>query len=1064
MSAQLKAAVEILTELGWANPNAANVFTLPLGTTEQQKIVESSLKSGTWMGQGWNPDDPLKEHGEVSSKNALLYLLRIGFLPNRAFTSNTIACLDKPTLLAVLEAAEKPFAETIIHHNYSSVIRFGEHEPTRLGATIVQVIHSKNLPLPATIEYLKDWAALAALALGTREVSMWDNGPTPPVEVFLSRFAEHLTLGVELGTPATGPFSSVFTAGLHRGWISRDTALDLAVQGLTLATRPGDRKRWTEILTTDLQATPEELLPHAQQLHQAVATGETPLIEHIAVPLIPHLDLKELTDHALPALYAKTAKALTLVLKTLAKLTPHPDVTEALGPRIVELSGHGNLPIQKLAAALTTSWNVPQHESTDATPNTTFTPYIPAPPVWNVERFAPKPADLAAKLAEGDLDDPFNSTLASEELIHLIVEGAYSNPEETRRTLSGVTERDEKGLIYTWVTGKKINERLREFHGNYFGPLSRLGKIPCLLARPSFVDRSILVPDLLERLERYVESGAKAIASDLELAITRLDVSGIDIPATQKILEKFSIPISVSARKDMSYTVGEVLAAYIADPFVDPGLSYRDDYAETTIPIPETLWQFPEFFGGDKELGGGYLSSFPLFGDVAAVAFIFADEANSDVDHYCDQLSYRRSPLEPGMAMNLLSLYRAGNPATKERAFNATVTAFTRGLLRPNVADIKHLDWRDHPPTHLAQLIDTTRELADAGLLSVCWPLWEHILNYSHTQPKPLTGIHHVAHAMADYAPSITHAVVERQAEVEAAQVPALRTLATSKAKNKAVTFAKEAVKHLPVITKDSAAQPASTTQPVTWSATIIPNTPDVTEFIPNPETGSLYPITVKPSGFEQPLTTQYDTSIDFCTTGKLQVTTPDDVWNYLFWDSETASLVAEERTDAYFNLPDPTAHKEHVPFVVPDSFVAVMLAHLSSGDRYQAKWQLPRLFRSAHIGSPAIEAAMKRLLPFPDFNPGKALALLNEKPELVQYLWPMLTEPLAHAATLTTTPKWLNVVLDAVIFHQDTLKHHTPSHIPAEKWEPLSTLVQIMTKKSAAKTKVDQLNRFFHR
>lgn len=1048
MSAQLKAAVEILTELGWANPNAANVFTLPLGTTEQQKIVESSLKSGTWMGQGWNPDDPLKEHGEVSSKNALLYLLRIGFLPNRAFTSNTIACLDKPTLLAVLEAAEKPFAETIIHHNYSSVIRFGEHEPTRLGATIVQVIHSKNLPLPATIEYLKDWAALAALALGTREVSMWDNGPTPPVEVFLSRFAEHLTLGVELGTPATGPFSSVFTAGLHRGWISRDTALDLAVQGLTLATRPGDRKRWTEILTTDLQATPKELLPHAQQLHQAVSTGEALIVEKIAVPLIPHLGAAELTDYALPALYAKTAKALTLVLKTLAKLTPHPDVTEALGPRIVELSGHGNLPIQKLAAALTTSWNVPQHESTDATPNTTFTPYIPAPPVWNVERFAPKPADLAAKLAEGDLDDPFNSTLASEELIHLIVEGAYSNPEETRRTLSGVTERDEKGLIYTWVTGKKINERLREFHGNYFGPLSRLGKIPCLLARPSFVDRSILVPDLLERLERYVESGAKAIASDLELAITRLDVSGIDIPATQKILEKFSIPISVSARKDMSYTVGEVLAAYIADPFVDPGLSYRDDYAETTIPIPETLWQFPEFFGGDKELGGGYLSSFPLFGDVAAVAFIFADEANSDVDHYCDQLSYRRSPLEPGMAMNLLSLYRAGNPATKERAFNATVTAFTRGLLRPNVADIKHLDWRDHPPTHLAQLIDTTRELADAGLLSVCWPLWEHILNYSHTQPKPLTGIHHVAHAMADYAPSITHALTENQAPSEVAHVPALRALAESKAKNKAVMFAKEAVSALP----DSTIPPAETPKKpeTTWSDEVIPSIPDGGSLV---SSGSAEEIFLQLPGYAQPLEvflTGWATDYLY-EEGGLSFRTKSGDQSWLYWDG--THIAETPRRD---RLRDE-------PVVIPDSFIAVVVAYqCSKFEPYSMRQELSSLVEEGLVGAHGIEAAMHQVLGLEEFSPAKALYVLTETPRFIEHLWPMLTEPVAYAATLPKQPRWLNKVLDAVIFHQDALKHHTPSHIPAEKWDALATLITCYPKPSAATKKAKTLHQFF--
>ena len=104
----------------------------------------------------------------------------------------------------------------------------------------------------------------------------------------------------------------------------------------------------------------------------------------------------------------------------------------------------------------------------------------------------------------------------------------------------------------------------------------------------------------------------------------------------------------------------------------------------------------------------------------------------------------------------------------------------------------------------------------------------------------------------------------------------------------------------------------------------------------------------------------------------------------------------------------------------------------------------------------------MHQVLGLEEFSPAKALYVLTETPRFIEHLWPMLTEPVAYAATLPKQPRWLNKVLDAVIFHQDVLKHHTPSHIPAEKWDALATLITCYPKPSAATKKAKTLHQFF--
>ncbi|AKK06283.1 hypothetical protein CMUST_09835 [Corynebacterium mustelae] len=1009
MSTQLTKALDTLTELGWANAQPADVLRLPLGTDDQQNLLIKALKPGTWLNQS--------HIGENWVANILFYLLRVGAVPDRALSPSTIRDLDQPTVFTILAASDGVFIEEFLNRGYERIRGLGAQQTSVLAELAVRCVHEKNLPILQAPQYFTDWVE------HTCGIFHSSSACEQHCDTILQpRFVEHVTHGVTNAVPVTGHFGDVFCEGLRRGWVTREKALELVIQGLTLATRPGDRKRWTEILTTDLQATPEELLPHAQQLNQAVATGETPLIEHIAVPLIPHLDLKELTDHALPALYAKTAKALTLVLKTLAKLTPHPDVTATLGPRIAELTGHSNTHIQKLAAALTTSWGI-------ATPppnaETSIVPYIPAPPLWAPSPFAPSTSDLAesfARLTHGQWDHI--ADVASEEFLALAVERAFTHPDDVRRVLSAAADTHWDGVLQGWARGALPDDQhdfTRDHHA-----ICRLERIPCLLSTPSLRDFSLALPDFLSRLERYRAENCTVFTSDLVLALCRLRLTAGEKDELVAAVDKHDAPEN------------DIIAAFLTTCWRETGMHHKPEHPDTAAE-QEIKDAWPHDCNG---------LTFPNAESLDRTFIIFPDEANAHADTDCIILAHHRTPLSPADTVNLLALFRAGKPETKAKACDAAITAFRRGLILPNVADVAYLDGTNNTPTHLAQLIDTTRELADAGLLSVCWPLWEHILNYSHTQPKPLTGIHHVAHAMADYAPSITHALTENQAPSEVAHVPALRALAESKAKNKAVMFAKEAVSALP----ESATTPASKPKKpeTSWSRDVIPHIPDSGSLV---SSGNANEVFLQLPGHPQPFEvflTGWATDYLY-EEGRLSFRTKSGEQSWLYWDG--AQIVETPRRD---RLGDE-------PVVIPDSFIAVVVAYqCSKFEPYSMREELSSLVEEGLVGAPGIEAAMHQVLGLEEFSPAKALYVLTEKPEFIEHLWPMLTEPVAYAATLPKQPRWLNKVLDAIAFHQDALKRHTPSHIRAEKWDALATLTTCYPKPSAATKKAKTLHQFF--
>ena len=77
--------------------------------------------------------------------------------------------------------------------------------------------------------------------------------------------------------------------------------------------------------------------------------------------------------------------------------------------------------------------------------------------------------------------------------------------------------------------------------------------------------------------------------------------------------------------------------------------------------------------------------------------------------------------------------------------------AWSRGLLRLGVANINDLDWRSDI-IGIRLFMETTRELAEEGLLSIIWDMWVQFLQYSVDSTRLLGGTNIIAANLVDFA------------------------------------------------------------------------------------------------------------------------------------------------------------------------------------------------------------------------------------------------------------------------------------------------------------------------
>ena len=825
MASKLESAVEIYRSLGYEETTYENILSLGIGTKEEQGFAREGLKSGEWV-----QIKQLSENSygfapviDVDLKKLAVFAIRIGVEAKRA--ANVIGRGDEISLQAIMDRGEN-FAIQFISAAESGNRRAWEHSLSVLGMLCLKLLHRMNLPIPESVEYMKDWAAASAvILLGAKKDYLFDDSFTLEKEEILRRFVEHIEKGISLNMPATGPFPDLLFFGVEKHLLSKEAAKEYIFDALYIAKRPGDRKAWVELLDK-LGCAEKDFLDRAENLIPLLGLGESPLIERFAPVLIENISEELLYPVLISCTSAKVKKTKKMLLNSVLKREKPKSANDFAEWLSLYLQDEDKS-IAGLAEKLALSWGIAleQEESTKELQGL----WRESPKLWEVPRFclgegtAESLTDMVALLSDRKecVED-----LLFEQFLALANQIAYKNPEEAKISLAGIPNSDS-GILWTlgrWAKGietKPVEEsRQRFWQGEkeivkieYRELLTMrrellfrtMGKWPCLLSTPSFEDLSISVEDFLERLSLYqAEKFSYVSEPDLQLALTRLDVETFSKEDrsgyTDKLKEidfKIQLPSGefLQDEEGKDILLGELIEAYLHDPYIEPDFFPGETpYWKVELKMPESLKALPYRLSYSHN---ALFSIFPNWGDYSLTAVHRDFEVYHGQGIIMRQLARRRKPLSKGALMNWIAVFGRLSDENAEEALKANREAWERGLLLPGLADISYLDWSGGELSNLANLAAAMDFLANEGMLSLLWQAACDTVEQSLNSPRFLAGTAEIVKFLRDYLDEVIFAVEKNLASKEALEMKAIRILAGKIGSSKAVSYAKEILKKL---------------------------------------------------------------------------------------------------------------------------------------------------------------------------------------------------------------------------------------------------------------------------
>ena len=825
MASKLERAVEIYRSLGYEETAYENILSLGIGTKEEQGIAREGLKSGEWV-----QIKQLSENSygfapviDVDLKKLAVFALRIGVEAKRA--ANVIGRGDEIALQAIMDRGEN-YAIQFISAAESSNRRAWEHSLSVLGMLCLKLLHRMNLPIPESVEYMKDWAAASAvILLGAKKDYLFDDSFTLEKEEILGRFVEHIEKGISLNMPATGPFANLLFFGVENHLLSEEVAKEYIFDALYIAKRPGDRKAWVELLDK-LGCAEKDFTDRAENLIPLLGLGESPLLECFAPVLIENISEELLYPVLISCTSAKVKKTKKMLLNSVLKREKPKSANDFAEWLSLYLQDEDKS-IAGLAEKLALSWGIAleQEESTKDLQGL----WRESPKLWEVPRFslgegtAESLTDMVALLSDRKecVED-----LLFEQFLALANHIAYKNPEEAKMSLLGIPNRDS-GILWTlgrWARGietKPVEEtRQRFWQGEkeivkieYRELLTMrrellfrtMGQWPCLLSTPSFEDLSISIEDFLERLSLYrAEKFSYVSEPDLQLALTRLDMETFSKEDrsgyTEKLKElklKIQLPSGefLQDEEGKDIMLGELVAAYLQDPYVEPDFFPGETpYWKVELKMPESLKALPYRLSYSHN---ALFSIFPNWGDYSLTAVHRDFEVYHGQGIILRQLARRRKPLSKGALMNWIAVFGKLSDENAEEALKANREAWERGLLLPGLADISYLDWSGGELSNLANLAAAMDFLANEGMLSLLWQAACDTVEQSLNSPRFLAGTAEIVKFLRDYLDEVIFAVEKNLASKEALEMKAIRILAGKIGSSKAVSYAKEILKKL---------------------------------------------------------------------------------------------------------------------------------------------------------------------------------------------------------------------------------------------------------------------------
>ena len=825
MASKLESAVAIYRSLGYEETAYENILSLGIGTKEEQEIARDGLKSGEWV-----QIKQLSENSygfapvvDVDLKKLAVFAVRIGVEAKRA--ANVIGRGDEIALQAIMDRGEN-YAVNFISAAESGNRRAWEHSLSVLGMLCLKLLHRMNLPIPESVEYMKDWAAASAvILLGAKKDYLFDDSFTLEKEEILRRFVEHIEKGISLNMPATGPFPDLLFFGVEKHLLSKEAAKEYIFDALYIAKRPGDRKAWVELLDK-LGCAEKDFLDRAENLIPLLGLGESPLIERFAPVLIENISEELLYPVLISCTSAKVKKTKKMLLNSVLKREKPKSANDFAEWLSLYLQDEDKS-IAGLAEKLALSWGLvlEQEESTKELQGL----WRESPKLWEVPRFslgegtAESLTDMVALLSDRKecVED-----LLFEQFLALANRIAYKNPEEVRMSLLGIPNSDS-GTLWTlgrWARGietKPVEEsRQRFWQGEkeivkieYRELLTMrrellfrtMGQWPCLLSTPSFEDLSISIEDFLERLSLYqAEKFSYVMEPDLQLALTRLDVETFSKEDrsgyTDKLKEidfKIQLPSGefLQDEEGKDILLGELIEAYLHDPYIEPDFFPGETpYWKVELKMPESLKALPYRLSYSHN---ALFSIFPNWGDYSLTAVHRDFEVYHGQGIIMRQLARRRKPLSKGALMNWIAVFGRLSDENAEEALKANREAWERGLLLPGLADISYLDWSGGELSNLANLAAAMDFLANEGMLSLLWQAACDTVEQSLNSPRFLAGTAEIVKFLRDYLDEVILAVEKKLASKEALEMKAIRILAGKIGSSKAVSYAKEILKKL---------------------------------------------------------------------------------------------------------------------------------------------------------------------------------------------------------------------------------------------------------------------------
>ena len=825
MASKLERAVEIYRSLGYEETTYENILSLGIGTKEEQGIAREGLKSGEWV-----QVKQLSENSygfvpviDVDLKKLAVFALRIGVEAKRA--ANVIGRGDEISLQAIMDRGEN-YAIQFISAAESGNRRAWEHSLSVLGMLCLKLLHRMNLPIPESVEYMKDWAAASSvILLGAKKDYLFDDSFTLEKEEILRRFVEHIEKGISLSMPATGPFPDLLFFGVENHLLSKEAAKEYIFDALYIAKRPGDRKAWVELLDK-LGCAEKDYIDRAENLIPLLGLGESPLMERFAPALIENISEELLYPVLISCTSAKVKKTKKMLLNSVLK-RENPKSANDFAEWLSLYLQDEDKSIAGLAEKLALSWGLAleQEESIKELQGL----WRESPKLWEVPRFslgdktAESLTDMVALLSDRKecVED-----LLFEQFLALANQIAYKNPEEAKISLAGIPNSDS-GTLWTlgrWARGIEMRpveeSRQRFWQGEkeivkieYRELLTMrrellfrtMGQWPCLLSTPSFEDLSISIEDFLERLSLYrAEKFSYVSEPDLQLALTRLDIETFakeDRSGYTEKLQELDLKIQLPSGEFLQDEEGkdilleELIAAYLQDPYVEPDFFPGETpYWKVELKMPESFRAMPYRLSYSHNK---LFSIFPNWGDYTLTAVHRDFEVYHGQGIILRQLARRRKPLSKGALMNWIAVFGKLSDENAEDALKANREAWERGLLLPGIADISYLDWSGGELSNLANLAMAMDFMANEGMLSLVWKAACDAVEQSLKMPRILAGTAEIVKFFRDYMDEVILAVEKKLASKEALEMKAIRILAGKSGSSKAVSYAKEILEKL---------------------------------------------------------------------------------------------------------------------------------------------------------------------------------------------------------------------------------------------------------------------------